>query len=223
VTDKPSRKLYTPTPRSDERATVPPPFDIEAFARETTAPGFTSTYSLEPPSQGRPKLEDPVREEPPTASALLGAIHASMTPDGPHGSDDDRIVAMRECFSWGDYAGALTLADLVLASQPHNLVAREFRANCRATLEDVYAFQLGPLDRIPVVIRQRAAAGNRVVDERAEVLLSFIDRQSTLGAIIEVCGLPTLDALRILHDLVRRGIVGFPSALGSRELIHSKR
>jgi hypothetical protein len=207
VTDKPIRKLYTPTPSSDERTTVPPPFDLEAFARETTAPNFTSSRSAEPPSQSRPKLADPVREEPPSASALLGAIHASVAPDSPQGPDDDRIAAMRECFSWGDYAGALTMADLVLASQPHNVLAREFRANCRATLEDVYAFELGPLDRIPGVIRRPAATGNRAVDQRTGFLLSLMDRQSTLGAIIELCGLPRLDALRVLHDLVQQGIV----------------
>jgi hypothetical protein len=207
VTDKPTRKLYTPTPSSDERTTVPPPFDIEAFARETTAPDFSSTHAGEPASQSRPKLADPVRGGPPSASALLSAIHASMAPDSPQGSDDDRLAAMRECFSWGDYAGALTLADLVLASQPHNLLAREFRAKCRATLEDVYALQLGPLERIPGVIRRPVATGNRPIDQRTGVLLSLIDRQSTLGAIIDLCGLPRLDALRILHDLVQRGIV----------------
>jgi hypothetical protein len=113
-----------------------------------------------------------------------------MAPDSPQGSDDDRLAAMRECFSWGDYAGALTLADLVLVSQPRNL-------------------QLGPLERIPGVIRRPVATGNRPIDQRTGVLLSLIDRQSTLGAIIELCGLPRLDALRILHDLVQRGIVAF--------------
>ena len=150
-----------------------------------------------------------MREEPPSASFLLGAIHASMAPDSPQGSDEDRIATMRECFSWGDYAGALTLADLVLVSQPHNLLAREFRASCRTALEDVYAFQLGPLDRIPGVIRRPAARGDRAIDPRTGFLLSLIDRQSTLGAILELCGLPRLDALRILHDLVQRRIVAF--------------
>jgi hypothetical protein len=210
VTDKPTLKLYTPTSNSDERATAPPPCDIEAFARETTGPDFTSTRAAEPQSQSRPKLADPLRHGLPSASSLLGAIHASMAPSSSQGSDDDRIAAMRECFSWGDYTGALTLADLVLVSQPHNLLAREFRANCRAALEDVYAFQLGPLDRIPAIIRRPAVTGNRANDERTEFLLSLIDRRSTLGAIIEVCGVPSLDALRTLHDLVQRGIVGFP-------------
>jgi hypothetical protein len=209
VTDKPTRKLYTPTPRSDERATVPPPFDIEAFAREATVPDFTATHAAEPAGPIRPKLADPVQEAPPSASSLLGAIHAAMAPDNPQGSDDDRIAAMRECFSWGDYAGALTLADLVLVSQPHNPLVREFRANCRATLEDVYAFQLGPLDRVPRVIRRPAATGNRAIDQRTGSLLSLIDRRSTLGAIIEAWGSPRLDALRIFHDWVQRGVVAF--------------
>jgi hypothetical protein len=99
------------------------------------------------------------------------------------------------------------LADLVLASQPQNLLAREVRANWRATREDVYAFQLGSVGRIPVVLRQPAATGNRAIDRRPGLLLSLLARRSTLGAIIEVCGLPSLDALRILHDLVNVGLL----------------
>jgi hypothetical protein len=46
------------------------------------------------------------------------------------------------------------------------------------------------------------------IDHRAGFLLSLVDGSSTLEAILDVCGMPRLDALRILHELVQRGAVG---------------
>jgi hypothetical protein len=116
---------------------------------------------------------------------------------------------MRERFSFGDYAGALTMADVILAAHPDNPPARDIRAKCRTTLEDVYALRLGPLDRIPVVAMLPKLSGERAIDSRTGFLLSLIDGASTLEAILDVCALPRLDALRALHDLVQRGIVAF--------------
>lgn len=55
----------------------------------------------------------------------------------------------RKCFAFGDCARALTIAELILPAQPDNLLAREFRTNCRVALEDVYAFRLGPWTAFP--------------------------------------------------------------------------
>jgi hypothetical protein len=51
--------------------------------------------------------------------------------------------------------------------------------------------------------------GNRAVDNRTGALLPLIDGSSTLEAIVDACGMPRLDALRALHDLVQRAIVAF--------------
>jgi hypothetical protein len=211
VTDKPPRKFYSPTPRSaplkaPEPSTVPPPFDIEAYARETSAPESERPPLSEPTATRRSQLKEP---EPDSASALLRTIDDSADPRSTRRTSDDRITAMRECFAFGDYVGALTMADLILTAQPDNLLAREFRTNCRVALEDVYAFRLGPLDRVPVVAIVREQTGNRAIDGRIGFLLSLIDGASTLEAILDVCALPRLDALRILHDLVQRGTVTF--------------
>jgi hypothetical protein len=154
----------------------------------------------------RPQLKEP---EPDSASALLRTIDGSADPRSTQRTSDDRIAAMHECFAFGDYAGTLTVADLILAAQPDNLLAREFRANCRVALEDVYAFRLGPLDRVPVIAMVHEQTGRAAVDNRISVLLSLIDGSSTLEAILEVCALPRLDALRILDDLVLRRTVTF--------------
>ena len=211
MTDKPPRKFYSPTPRSvspkaPEPSTVPPPFDIEAYARETSAPESERPPLSEPTATRRSQIKEP---EPDSASALLRTIDDSADPRSTQRTSDDRIAAMRECFAFGDYAGALTMADLILAAQPDNLLAREFRTNCRVALEDVYAFRLEPLDRVPVIAMLPEQTGNRAIDGRTGFLLSLINGASTLEAILDVCALPRLDALRILHDLVQRGTVTF--------------
>jgi hypothetical protein len=116
---------------------------------------------------------------------------------------------MRECFAFGDYEGALAKADIILAAWPDHALAREFRANCCAALEDVYAFRLGPMVRIPVVFRLPAPTDSPSVDHRSGFLMSFIDGSATLEAIVGGCGMPKSDALRILYELVKRGLVVF--------------
>jgi hypothetical protein len=123
---------------------------------------------------------------------------------------DDPVEEMRESFSLGDYARALTIADRIMSTQPNHPIARTFRADGCAALEDVYAFRLGPMDRIPVVAKVPALTDPLFAkDHRSGFLLSLIDGSSTLETIIESCGMPRLDALRLLYELLQRGVVGF--------------
>ena len=137
------------------------------------------------------------------------AIDPAARPSKTQRTIDDPIAEMRDCNSSGDYEGALAMADLILAARPDNLLAHEFRANCCAALEDVYAFRLGALNCIPVVVRLPAQAESPYVDHRTGFVLSLIDGSSTLETIVDASGMPKSDALRILHDLLERGVVGF--------------
>ncbi len=211
MTDKPSRKFYSPTPRSgpdkaQEPTTRPPSFDIEAFARETIGQDSDRGSTSQPIARLRLQLKEP---EPDSASALLRTIEDSPVSSKAPPKDDERTAALRASFSFGDYAGALTMADAILVGQPDNLVARDIRAKCRTTLEDVYALRLESIDRIPVVAMLPNVTPHGAIDSRTGFLLSLIDGSSTLEAILDVCGQSRLDALRILDDLVQRGIVAF--------------
>lgn len=241
----------------NDRPTAPPPFDIEAFARETTAPDLATRMASEPPTQrwqGSTEAEgqtarapasidhevdraiatlaetehpqvEPVTARRPSLSldtniapagrtfspssierALLGAV------DGPVVTQrdiQDPTAEMLECYGLGDYAGAITLADLVLAEVPESLVALECRSKSSTALEGIYASRLGPMSRLPMVIMARTEIDCLTIDHRAGFLLSLVDGASTLEAILDVCGMPRLDALRILQELVQRGAVGF--------------
>jgi hypothetical protein len=170
-----------PGPGHDEsdRPTARPPLDIEALARQTVH----HDAAAPPPDSSGPQT---------SPSAV-----------------NDSVEEMRERFSSADYAGALAVADRILTAEPDNLVARTFRADCCAALEDVYAFRLGPMDRVPRVVGVREPSDSPFADHRAGFLMSLVDGSATLEAIVHSCGMPRSDALCILNDLVQREILGF--------------
>jgi hypothetical protein len=66
---------------------------------------------------------------------------------------------------------------------------------------------LGPLARIPRVAVSGAELGKLSLDHRAGFVLTFVDGMSSLDDILDASGLPRLEALRLLRDLVRAGVV----------------
>ncbi len=243
-------------PDENDRPTAPPPFDIEAFARETTSADSERRMLSEPPTQPRkgqsegelkaskgpssidrdvdqalaPLAETPHPPfEPVTArrpslaveTSVPAPMQRSFSPSSIEravlGAMDSPVVTQRdiqdptaemlECYAVADYAGAITLADLVLAEVPGSLVALECRSKSSTALEGIYAARLGSMSHVPIVVMTSAEIDRLEIDHRAGFLLSLIDGASSLEAILDVCGMPRLDALRILRELVQRGAI----------------
>ena len=291
MADKPKKKKEStkPTAAADdenERPTLNPPFDVEAFARATAAssprtadlsttrppPKRSSTKAPEPRTAPDPRTAlDPRIEpeprpeqttitneaeleaaraisarntEPPkrrssalsmadARSASLKPAPASRLPDAGIPSPassieaavlqvvstpppeitertiDDPMAEMRERFSLGDYTGALEIADLILTEDSSNLEAAECSESCRSVLENMYAARLGPGDLVPMVIVPRTQMQWLSLDHRAGFVLSLIDGSSTLETVVDMSGMPKLDALRNLYELVQQRIVAF--------------
>jgi hypothetical protein len=139
----------------------------------------------------------------------LGAIGGSAPPEITERTIDDPLAEMRERFSLGDFSGALEMAELILSEDPANLEAAECGENSRSILERMFAAKIGALDRIPNVIVARTHMRWLSIDHRAGFILSLVDGHSTVEMILDVSGMPRLDALRILHELVQQRIVAF--------------
>jgi hypothetical protein len=122
---------------------------------------------------------------------------------------EDPSAEMRERFSLGDYTGALEMVELILADDPANLEAAECGENCRTVLENMYSAKLGPTDRVPMIIVPRTQMRWLSIDHRAGFILSLVDGTSSVEMLLDVSGMPRLDALRILHELVQQRIVAF--------------
>jgi hypothetical protein len=252
----------------NDRPTVSPPFDVEAFARASSPSKFPKEAPTRPPPARRSaeetgesapseqrvtltnevelekarersaKLSDPPKRitssalsiadaraksspsvtppeiptQPASASiedAVLDAIGAQSAPEITERTIEDPAAEMRERFSLGDYTGALEMSELILAEEPGNLEAAECGENCRSVLEGMFAAKLGPLGRVPMVVVPRTQMRWLSIDHRAGFILSLVDGSSTVDMILDVCGMPKLDALRILHELVQRKIVAF--------------
>ena len=142
-------------------------------------------------------------------AAVLGALSSSPAPEITERTIDDPVAEMRGRFSLGDYTGALEMAELLLAEDPGNLEAAECGENCRSVLQGMYSARIGPLERVPVVVVPRAQMRWLSMDHRAGFVLSLVDGSSTIDMILDVSGMPRLDTLRILHELVQQKIVAF--------------
>jgi HD-GYP domain-containing protein (c-di-GMP phosphodiesterase class II) len=65
---------------------------------------------------------------------------------------------------------------------------------------------LGSLDRVPRLVRG-ADLGKHALDHRAGFVLTFVDGSTSVETILDASGLPRVELLRILIDLVKAGVV----------------
>jgi hypothetical protein len=123
---------------------------------------------------------------------------------------DDTPPLVREMhfrLAHDDFAGALAVAEAILGNGHADPDVQGCAHSCRAKLTASYVESLGSLDRVPVMVAPFDELEARSVDHRAGFLLSQVDGATSLETILDVSGMPPLDALRIVRELVRRGIL----------------
>jgi hypothetical protein len=221
----------------NERPTIPPQFSMAAFAWDMTAPDSGRRPKSDPPTLWRSvgtepfamdvevddalaglddsggALTAPAVEEKPRLSpssierAVVGLVEDSASSVISQRKIEDPTAYVLERYRTRDYEAALEMADLILTKAPGNLLVRQCRDKCRDALAKVCAKKIRPLDRIPVLVALPAPIDTGAMDHRAGFLLSLVDGSSTLEAIVDVCGMPRSDALRVLDELVQRGVI----------------
>jgi hypothetical protein len=67
--------------------------------------------------------------------------------------------------------------------------------------------RLGPLERVPRLTLRPSEVRSLPVNNRAAFLLSQVDGVCTMETILDIAGMPRLDALRFLAWFVERGVV----------------
>jgi hypothetical protein len=145
----------------------------------------------------------------PLPSPAFGTPAAALHPKTSMEPPVDPGADMRDRFSLGDYSGALAVAEGLLEADPSHAEALRCADNCRSVLQQMYAARIGPLDRVPVVIVPRDQLRWLSIDHRAGFMLSHIDGVSSVEMILDVSGMPLLEALRILFELVQQRVISF--------------
>lgn len=116
---------------------------------------------------------------------------------------------MRVRFARKDFSGALAVAETILAGNEGNPEVQVCAEACRSRLVASYIASIGSLDRVPVLAAPLDEVNASTVDHRAGFVLAQVDGATNLEGILDVCGMPSLDALRIVSELARRRIIVF--------------
>jgi hypothetical protein len=119
----------------------------------------------------------------------------------------DFIGEMEELYALDDLSGALRQAEFILGRFPDNEQALRCAANCRSRLVHLYASKIGSTDHVITQTIDSSQVRWLGLDHRSGFLLSRIDGVSTVEEVLDVCGMPRLEALKTLADLLERGAI----------------
>jgi hypothetical protein len=196
----------------DEEETRPGSKVLESLRAWTV--DETGSLSDEVPTREHGVVAESGASEPPAGALDDAPTSSPPSPPPPRvrassGSTEDTIREMRDRFSLGDYTGALGLAERLASDVPRDAEVKDCAAKCRQVLRQMYTARLGPLDRVPFVVVARDQLRWLSIDHRAGFVLSHVDGVSSLETILDVSGMPTLDALRILCELAQQRIISF--------------
>ena len=121
------------------------------------------------------------------------------------------IGDMKDRYAMGDFSGALVIAEGIIESNPEDLEAPRYAQSCRDVLTQMYSARLGSLDQIVAVAVPSDQIRWLTLDHRAGFLLSLIDGGSTVDQILDISGMPRLDALRIMYQLLDQRVISLSS------------
>ncbi len=213
-----------PAASSDE------PLSLDPDAPDTAAPSIPPPPSLpgETPTGVRERtLEPPVRRDSPLSSDAPEPKPPNGAPFsfGPTSGDALELVgvrsqsikpaasprismrAVRDRFDVGDFSGALILAEGILEHDPESVDALLYAEHCRDVLKQMYISRLGGVGKVPQVAISDEQLRWLNLDHRAGFLLSLVDGNSSFEELLDMSGMPAVDALRLLLELLQQNVI----------------
>lgn len=115
---------------------------------------------------------------------------------------DDIHREIADRFALGDYAAALSAAELQLGVDPDDESARQYAETSRERLEARYTTRIGSLEYVFSLAVPAAKVKWLGLDPQAAFLLSLIDGQTAVTEVLELCQMGRLEALRVFTELL---------------------
>jgi hypothetical protein len=133
----------------------------------------------------------------------------------PNEAKDDRTrrritTLLDKAVEWvktGEADKAVAAVDLALSEDPNVVLAQKLITRNRDTIMSVFQGYIGDLERTPVLAKPLSELATTPISPRAAFLLSRVDGALTLDEILDVSGMPRLEAYRYLCQLLLRGIL----------------
>ncbi len=172
------------------------PWDADAGPAQTldldhTKQPGSAFEALLSTSAAAPSPQDP----PPEAPAPVDELTSLMT-------------GAKELFDLGDFSGSLDLVEKVLRAEPTHEGALAYLKRNEATLMRMYESKLGAMSVVP---RQLVPPDEVIwlnMHHRAGFILSQVDGTMSYEDLLEISGMDRFDTVRILAELVSKGIIG---------------
>ena len=121
---------------------------------------------------------------------------------------------MQERHALGDFTGALTIAEALLQTDPEDPDAKGVAHECRGRLKQMYVARLGGLGLVPTMAVPRTELKWLSLDHRAGFLLSRFDGTLTIEEIMDLAGMPELEVLRTLWELLNQRVIELKNPRG---------
>jgi hypothetical protein len=219
-------------PPASEGAALELEFDDPLFMPPSEA-GLTRVLSMLDPTKSEPPapptepidlpnipFSKPFSEPQVTALAEMEPVPPTVAPDTvqdaarvfevtarQESSLRTKLDRVRARFEVGDFSGALVLAEAMLEEDPRHLAAKCYADSCRAMLRQMYLVRIGDKASVLRQVMDSEQVKSLQLDHRAGFLFSLADGVNTIDEILDVSGMPALDALRILYELIQEGVV----------------
>lgn len=181
------------------------PQEIEAFLQATgdmpmaqvgVAPAPSADLSLDPEP-------DVVFDEPVEMPDEPAPVPSSAPVDPP----TDPLQVARDKFALHDFHGVLDALEALSPDQQARDEAKNLAATARTQLLKMYESKIGDFSRTPRV----NVSGEEVIwlnlNHRAGFILSQIDGTVTFEDLVALSGMPRMDTLRILADLLQQRVI----------------
>lgn len=178
----------------------------------STVLGADGTIDLS--GDAAPRVEKVHSPGQPSGDAWLAdhARRSLVPPAKPQAPADRKTVSeaipgdlaqeIADRFALGDYAGALSMAELQLGLDPNDRSARDYATQSRRRLEARYTTRIGSLEHV----FNRAVPAAKVkwlgLDPQAAFLLSLVDGQTRVSEVLALCPMGRLEALRVFTELL---------------------
>ncbi|MRG91029.1 hypothetical protein [Polyangium spumosum] len=211
VRSRPHAPEELPRPRSIEERPrfaprVTPPWTAKPTTDAPPPPPAPSSTAGRPGSHRRRGSETGSR----SSESLMSGDRVSPAPSVPV---SERLNEVRSRYEAGDHRAALALAEAILADMPDNIGALSYAESSRQMLKQRYMARIGDTGLVPrlrVSVEELVRSG---LDERGRVVVASIDGVLSVDDIIGAAGLPTIEVLRVIHDLLvaqRLDLAAFP-------------
>lgn len=102
---------------------------------------------------------------------------------------------------------AVSAVDLALSEDPNSALGQKLITRNKDTIMSLFQSYLGDLDRMPQLAKPLHELASAPISPRAAFLLSRIDGTLTIDELLDVSGMPRLEAYRHLCQLYLRGIL----------------